>query len=219
MTTPQTIDELRTGFLDPPTGSAPMMRWWWFGPSVDRAEIDRELTVMAGAGLGGVEVAYVYPLGPDSEKLLSPQFLADLRYAADAAHELGLRFDLTLGSGWSFGGPHITAEHAARKLHWERREISPGPARIPVVAPWPGDEFVAAYLGSGSLQEPPEELSQLPVVDGSIEIPDGTGTRQVLLAYAQLTGQNVKRAAFGAEGPVLDHYSAAAARQHLRSGR
>ena len=122
---------------DPPAGSAPMMRWWWFGPSVDRAEIDRELTVMAGAGLGGVEVAYVYPLGPDSEEFVSPEFLADLRYAADAAHELGLRFDLTLGSGWSFGGPHITAEHAARKLHWERREISPGSARIPVVAPGP----------------------------------------------------------------------------------
>jgi hypothetical protein len=216
VTTQKTIDELRTGFRDPPTGSAPMMRWWWFGPSVDRAEIDRELTVMAGAGLGGVEVAYVYPLGPDSERLMSAPFLANLRYAADAARELGLRFDLTLGSGWSFGGPHITAEHAARKLHWERREISPGAVRIPIVAPWPGDELIAAYLGSGSLQEPPEELSQLPVVDGSIEIPDGTGTRQVLLAYIQLTGQNVKRAAFGAEGPVLDHYSADAARHHLR---
>ena len=216
MTTARTIDDLRAGFLDPPTSSAPMMRWWWFGPSVDRAEIDRELAVMAGAGLGGVEISYVYPLGPDSEAFMSSEFLADLRYAADAALGLGLRFDLTLGSGWSFGGPHITAEHAARKLHWDRREISPGSARIPVVASWPGDELVAAYLGSGSLQEPPEELSRLPVVDGSIEIPDGTGTRQVLLAYARLTGQNVKRAAFGAEGPVLDHYSAAAARQHLR---
>ena len=40
VTTQKTIDELRTGFQDPPTGSAPMMRWWWFGPSVDRAEID-----------------------------------------------------------------------------------------------------------------------------------------------------------------------------------
>ena len=211
-----TLEELRAGFGDPPNGSAPMMRWWWFGPSVDRAEIDRELAVMAGAGLGGVEVAYVYPLAPDSEEFLSPQFLADLRYAADAARELGLRFDLTLGSGWSFGGPHITAEHAARRLVWDRREISPGAASIPAIPPWPGDGLVAAYLGAGSLQEPPEELTQLVVVDGSIQIPDGTGTRQVLLAYAQLTGQNVKRAASGAEGPVLDHYSAAAARQHLR---
>ena len=35
----------------------------------------------------------------------------------------------------------------------------------------------------------------------------------MLLAYARLTGQNVKRAAAGAEGPVLDHYSAAATRR------
>jgi hypothetical protein len=33
------------------------MRWWWFGPSVTRAELERELTAMADAGLGGVEVA------------------------------------------------------------------------------------------------------------------------------------------------------------------
>ena len=39
----------------------------------------------------------------------------------------------------------------------------------------------------------------------------------VLLADARLTGQNVKRAAFGAEGPVLDHYCAAAAQAHLRA--
>jgi hypothetical protein len=209
------IDQLRSSFAEPPTGSAPMMRWWWFGPSVDRAEIDRELAVMAGAGLGGVEVAFVYPLSQQSERFLSAQSLADLRYAAEAARRHGLRFDLTLGSGWSFGGPHITAEHAARRLVWERREIIPGPMSIPVAAPWPGDELVAAYLGPGSLQEPPDQLSQLPVVDGFLEVPEGTGTRSVLLAYAQLTGQNVKRAANGAEGPVLDHYSAAAARRHL----
>ncbi len=193
-----------------------MMRWWWFGPSVEREELDRSLAVMAEAGIGGVEISYVYPLASDSERLLSPVFLADLRYAADAARALGLRFDLTLGSGWSFGGPHISARHAARRLHWDRREIGPGAVRIPVVAAWPGDELVAAYLGPGSLQEPPAELSLLTVADGSIEIPDGTGTRQVLLAYARLTGQNVKRAASGAEGPVLDHYSASAAREHLR---
>jgi hypothetical protein len=38
------------------------MRWWWFGPSVTRPELERELTAIADAGLGGVEVAYVYPL-------------------------------------------------------------------------------------------------------------------------------------------------------------
>ena len=193
-----------------------MLRWWWFGPSVNRDELTRELSAMAGAGFGGVEVAYVYPLGPATTAFMSDAFLADLRFAADRAHELGLRFDLTLGSGWSFGGPHITDELAARRLHWERSEISPGPLEIPVVSPWPGDQLVAAYIGAGSIQEQPESYHQLPVVDDMIKIPDGDGTRQVLLAYARRTGQNVKRAAVGSEGPVLDHYSAAAVKAHLR---
>ena len=141
--------------------------------------------------------------------------LADLRFAAERAHELGLRFYLTLGSGWSFGGPHISPELAARQLQWERREIGPGSLEVPVVSPWPGDELIAAYIGAGSLQEQPAEYERLPVVGGRLMIGAGTGPRVVLLAYARLTGQNVKRAAAGAEGPVLDHYSAAATRAHL----
>jgi alpha-L-rhamnosidase len=216
MCQPSRIDDLRSKFADPPASAAPMLRWWWFGPSVERDELSRELTAMAQAGFGGVEVAYVYPLGEATTEYLSDAFLADLRFAADRAHELGLRFDLTLGSGWSFGGPHITGELAARRLHWERREITPGSLEVPVVSPWPGDQLVAAYIGAGSSQEQPESYQQLPMTNGMIKIPDGNGTRHVLLAYARRTGQNVKRAAVGSEGLVLDHYSAAAAEAHLR---
>ena len=88
---------------------------------------------MAAAGIGGVEVAFVYPLGPATTEFGSAEFLADLRFAADRAHELGLRFDLTLGSGWSFGGPHISDALAARQLHWDRRAIGPGALDVPVV--------------------------------------------------------------------------------------
>ncbi len=211
------IDDLRSGFADPPRTASPLMRWWWFGPSVTRSELQRELTAMADAGLGGVEVAYVYPLGTATTELGSDAFLADLRFAAERAHELGLRFDLTLGSGWSFGGPHISTELAARQLHWVRREIGPGALEVPVVSPWPGDELVAAYVGAGSLQEQPDSYERLPIVDGALVIGAGTAPRVVLLAYARLTGQNVKRAAVGAEGPVLDHYSAAATEAHLQA--
>jgi hypothetical protein len=68
-----------------------MMRWWWFGPSVTRPELERELRAMADAGIGGVEVAYVYPLPPATIEFGSQGFLADLRFAAERAHELGLR--------------------------------------------------------------------------------------------------------------------------------
>lgn len=211
------IATLRDTFSNPPLDSRPMMRWWWFGPTVQRAELDRELQAIADAGFGGVEVSYVYPLEPAECDLLAPEFLAHLRFAADRAKELGLRFDLTLGSGWSFGGPHITPELAASKLHWERREIQPPALDVPVAAPWPGDQLVAAFIGGGSIQEPPQNCTELPIVDGLIKIPPGVGTRQVLLAYARPTGQNVKRAAAGAEGPVHDHYSAAAALRHIEA--
>ncbi len=194
-----------------------MMRWWWFGPEVSRAAIERDLTTMAAAGIGGVEVSYVYPLVEHPTRLGSAEFLADLTFAADVAEGLGLRFDVTLGSGWSFGGPHIGPEHAARRLRWERREIGPdGLVLDGGRSPWPGDELIGVYLGPGSLQEEPESYVSLPLAaDRSVVVPVGEGTRVLLTATAGLTGQNVKRAAAGAEGPVHDHYSAAAVRAHL----
>ncbi|SDT44491.1 glycosyl hydrolase [Microlunatus soli] len=208
------LTALRSGFAEPSPDSRVMMRWWWFGPDVTRAELDRELQVMAEAGIGGVEVSYVYPLSADSPELLGPEFLDHLRYAAERARDLGLRFDLTLGSGWSFGGPHIDADHAAKQLDWERREITGEPVDLPIRT-WPGDRLVAAYLGGGSAQEPPTDCVRLEIADDRLQIPRGSGPRQLLLAIERPTGQVVKRAAAGADGPVLDHYSASAARAHL----
>lgn len=214
MPTGPTLDELRTGWQTPPADSRPMMRWWWFGPDVDRRELDRELTAMAAAGIGGVEVAYVYPLGPDSPELLSDVFCDHLRYAAERARDLGLRFDLTLGSGWSFGGPHISTDMAAKKLCWDRREISGDAVQIPLRTGWPGDQVVAAFIGAGSVGEP-TRFAPLEINPGVLRIPSGSGPRQILVASVRPTGQVVKRAAAGADGPVLDHYSAAAARAHI----
>lgn len=189
-----------------------MMRWWWFGPSVERPELERQLRAMAAAGLGGVEVAFVYPMGPPTARFGSDEFLKDLGFAARTARDLGLRFDLTLGSGWSYGGGHIGPEHAARGLSWDRREIGAAAYDVPVVEAWPGDEFVAAFVGEGAA---PTAYEELVVSDGTIHVPAGQGPREVLIATSRLTGQNVKRAAAGAEGPVLDHYSEAAAEQHI----
>src|SRR3712207_6348153 len=87
-TPPMTLEALRAGFADPPRDTAPMMRWWWFGPSVTRPDLDRQLTAMAAAGLGGVEVAFVYPLAPATTTFGSAELLGDLRFAADRARAL-----------------------------------------------------------------------------------------------------------------------------------
>ena len=156
-------------------------------------QLERELTAMSDAGLGRVEVAYVYPLATATTEFGSAEFLADLRFAADRAHELGLRFDLTLGSGWSFGGPHISPELAAQQLHWDRREIGPGPLDVPAQASWPGEDLVVGYVGAGSLQEEPAEYQRLPVRDGQLIIEAGAGPRVVLLGYVWSIGRRLQK--------------------------
>ncbi|WP_232547264.1 glycosyl hydrolase [Propioniciclava soli] len=207
---------LRAGFADPPRAAAPMMRWWWFGPDITTEGVERDLTAMAEAGLGGAEIAFVYPMRVLEEEapFLSPRFLAALDHAVRFGAALGLRMDLTLGSGWSFGGPHITDDLAARTLVWERRLLPPGAHRVPVSPTFPGDDVVGGYVLP---LEGPATPVHLPVVDGHLDVPDTPGPRQLLLATTRRTGQNVKRAAAGAEGPVLDHYDAEAVRTHLRA--
>ncbi|MFC7374915.1 MULTISPECIES: glycosyl hydrolase [unclassified Brachybacterium] len=209
---PATVTQARESFERPDPAARPMMRWWWFGPDVEDAELDRELRAMAEAGLGGAEVAFVYPLRAGSDEFLSTTMLTHLRHAAETARELGLRLDVTLSSGWSYGGGHIGPEHASRRLHWERREISVAPLEVPVTTPWPGDQLVAAFVGHGI---PATDWQPLTLDGESLRIPAGNGPRTVLLAWSRVTGQHVKRSSAGAKGPVLDHLSAEATRHHL----
>src|SRR5690349_781453 len=96
----QTIADLRRGFLNPPDDARIMMRWWWFGPSQEKGELEREMRAMKAGGIGGFEVQPVYPMEVEGNyPYLSDRFLENLRFVAEKAKELGLRFDLTLGSG------------------------------------------------------------------------------------------------------------------------
>jgi hypothetical protein len=89
---------------------------------------------------------------------------------------------------------------------------------VPVVSPGgQATTWSPRTWAEGSLQEQPASYQRLPVVDDQLIIEVGNGPRVVLLGYTRFTGQNVKRAAAGAEGPVLDHYSAAATQAHLQA--
>lgn len=209
---PHTVQHVLDALAAPDPAARPMMRWWWFGPDLERGEIDRELAAMAAAGLGGAEVALVYPLRDGAPDYLSGEVLGHLRHAAERARELGLRLDVTLGSGWSYGGAHIGDEHAARHLHWERRDLGPAPLEVELRPSWPGDELVSVHLGEGL---PPSGWTRLRPEGTLLRLPAGRGPRTVLIARSRTTGQQVKRAAAGAEGPVVDHLDADAVRHHL----
>jgi hypothetical protein len=120
---PSNLNELRRGFERPPDDARIMVRWWWFGPAVTKPELEREMRMMKQGGIGGFEVQPTYPLELDNPAkgfrnlpYMSDEFLEMLRFTGEKAKELGLRMDLTLGSGWPFGGPHIPVALASPRL-------------------------------------------------------------------------------------------------------
>lgn len=221
------ISALQRHFRNPPEDSKIMVRWWWFGPAVTTEELDREMHAMKDAGIGGFEVQPVYPLTLDDPskglvnlRYLSPEFLAAVSSTARTARELGLRMDMTMGSGWPFGGPHITPELAAEDLQCLRFPIKEGVRTML----WPqgkeGQRFLAAFVasGDGNHFDASSARQVARQADGSIQLPPSpAGPRVLLLFMGGLTGQQVKRAAVGAEGNVLDHYSRAAIEKHLEA--
>src|SRR3954447_11937618 len=82
--------DLRSGFANPPDDARPMMRWWWFGPSVVKPELAREMRAMKNGGIGGFEVQPVYPLELDNPAkgiqnlpFLSDPFLDALKFTSE----------------------------------------------------------------------------------------------------------------------------------------
>src|SRR6201994_3742043 len=73
------FEKLQADFVHPPAGARPMMRWWWFGTAVEKPEIRRELEQMKADGIGGVDLAFVYPQVVDAPErgLVKEPFLSE----------------------------------------------------------------------------------------------------------------------------------------------
>ncbi|MBV8709523.1 MAG: glycoside hydrolase, partial [Acidobacteriaceae bacterium] len=203
------------------------MRWWWFGSAITRGELERELKAMKAAGIGGVEIQPVYPLELDDPQrsirnlpYLSDDFLEKVRFTSELARQLEMRVDVTLGSGWPYGGPHTPITEGAGRLRCDRINIPENETTMPVPAMENGEKLIAVFLANGERRqfsaEGVQRLTQ--VENGRVMLPPGLQRPHVLLFFiASRTGQQVKRAAVGAEGFVLDHYSRSAVEHHLTS--
>jgi hypothetical protein len=222
------LRDLQAAFRNPPADSRLMVRWWWFGSSVTKPEIEREIRAMKEGGIGGFEIQPVYPMSLDDPETgirnlpyLSDGFIDALRFASDKAHELGMRMDVTLGSGWPYGGPQIPVSQAAGKLRIVKTPVLPGQRSLPLPSVTAGEKLLAAFLANGDAQHIDvariRHLSLEPVRGGRLQLPgESAGPQTVLFFVASRTGQMVKRPALGAEGFVLDHFDHAAVASHLR---
>lgn len=221
------VNDLRKNFERPPDDARIMMRWWWFGPSVTKAEIERELRVMKEGGIGGVEVQPVYPLLPDDPKTghrnspyLSDEFLDMLKFAAQKSKELGMRFDLTLGSGWSFGGAKTPITEAAGQLRVERVKIEKNTKRLPVPSMIPAEKLLGIFYFRTSAKADTEYSFReaKDIRNGNVwfqeDLENGS---EVLFFISGKSGMQVKRPSFGAEGYVLNHLDKPSVDNYLKN--
>ena len=105
---------------EPTREMKPWVYNWWMGSAVDSAGLEYQCRELAEKGFGGFHVIPIYGAnGPDNryraqwKELLSPEWVGAWNIAAWKAETFGLGIDLTMGSGWCFGGPWIDKDHAA----------------------------------------------------------------------------------------------------------
>jgi hypothetical protein len=221
------LTKLREGFASPPMDARPMMRWWWFGPAVEPGELARELRTMKAGGIGGVEIQPVYPLQLDDPqkgfrnlKFLSPEFLKMVTFAANTGHELGMRVSMTLGSGWPYGGAWVPVTQSAGRLRVAAIAVPAGLHSVAVPSLENGETLLASFVASGTPENYDAEHARQveDIKDGRLQIRPDHGDPQVALFFiSSRTGQQVKRPAYGADGFVIDHFSAGAVQDHLKN--
>jgi hypothetical protein len=214
---PADLAALKQAFQHPPDDARIMMRWWWFGSAVETPELEREMRTMKEGGIGGFEVQPVYPLTLDDPQLglknlpyLSPEFLGALTFTGQKARELGMRMDLTLCSGWPYGGPHVPITQAAGRLRVDRVPVAAnsGGVKAPRIAE--GEKLLAVFVGSGRDYRPIDVM-----MGDTLVLPADFREGTALFFISSRTRMMVKRAAVGAEGFVLDHYDRSAIDAHL----
>lgn len=174
-----------------------------------------DLEAIKAAGFSGVQMFFgnrggAWP-GVEQMRVLSPRWDSFVRYSAEQAHRLGLRFTLQNCPGWAMaGGPWITPDKAMRHLTSSRVTVEGG--EVDVTLPMPSstaeewrdyrDLFVLAFhtpegdsADGGELiprSISPVALGTLPKTDAvhphvfEIEMPDAATVRSVEFSSVQL---------------------------------
>lgn len=198
----------------------PFTRWWWMGSAVDTLNLKQNLIDLHNVGIGGVEIAPIYGVRgeePNFIDYLSPKWMDMLDYTIRTADSLGMQVDLTLGTGWPYGGPQVTPEYAATKLIAQTYKVKRGvvfsediqvkdlkekqPATL---------KYLLAYGNKGGYTD----LTPL-LKENSIKWKAKKEDYTIYAVFEGKTGQEVKRAAPGGSGFTLDHYSTNALKAYV----
>jgi hypothetical protein len=193
--------------------SKPWTRWWWMGSDVDSINLAYNLETLAKAGIGGVEITPIYGVkGRENSYIqyLSPRWMNMLGFTKSEAGRLNIGVDMNTGTGWPFGGPEITIEDAATKAIFQHYTILGGKTlQEPIIVNDARQKEFAylskliAYSPTGEKIDITDKVSSNGLLNWTA--PQGNNYKLIALFMGK-TLQQVKRAAPGGEGYVLNHF-------------
>ena len=209
--------------------SKPGSRWWWLGSAVDRENLRRNMQEYASRGIGALEITPIYGVkGNEAHNIefLSPQWMEMLRFVEEEGKRLGIRIDMNFGTGWPFGGPTTPLEEATCKVTWKADTLDVTARgeqlRLDVRIPGQDERYstlqrVLAYPldARGNRHGKYVNLTDQ-VADGTLAWTPRKGRWLVLVQYCTRTLEDVKRAAPGGEGWVIDHFDPVAVAHYIQ---
>ena len=188
--------------------SKPWAYWWWPGSAVTETGITHNLEAFSKAGFGGLHIIPIYGAKGYEAKFqpyLSDGWQQKFSFVLKEAKRLHLGIDMTLGTGWPLGGPQIRKQDAAKSYKIEEISIAAGQKWLV-----PKDVIAASVFINKVFAE---EL----VTAKKSSFQAGAEGAQVYVFFENLTNQQVKRAAPGGEGLVMDHFSLSAFEHYRES--
>jgi hypothetical protein len=191
----------------------PWTRWWWMGNAVDEKNLGEELARYHAAGIGGVEVTPIYGAdGWESKYIdyLSPKWMSLLDYTITTATKLGMKVDMTQGTGWCFGGPTVSPQDANAVIVPNQFTVSQGASPSQTFDPKTTQALVA-FSSDGKAVDLTDKIT----ADGHVNWTADDGTYDLYQITQKPSGQQVKRAAPGGAGPMLNPFYTDAIKRYL----
>ncbi|MGV8827272.1 MAG: alpha-L-rhamnosidase [Breznakibacter sp.] len=206
----------------PPVDSCmkPASRWWWMGSAVDKDNLAFNISEYAAKGMGGLEITPIYGVQDNDHNdipFLSDRWMEMYDHTVSEAAKYGMKIDMNTGTGWPFGGPHVTMSDAATKVLFEKFQLQGGEMlNADVVVSDPKQKTVATFSKLMAFSDGGERLDLTSkVVDNKLDWEAPAGRWNLIAVFNGKTFQKVKRAAPGGEGYVMDHFSKTAVNNYL----
>ena len=205
------------------------LRWWWPGSAVDQKNIQWLMRQYSDAGIGSVEITPIYGVqgnAANAINFLSPEWMTMLGTVESEGEKDNILVDMNTGTGWPFGGPLVPIEEAACKVLFVVDtivvdQVTENPYTIDLSIK---DEKEKPYAKLKHVMAHPIQVQSYKgrcvevtgnMKDGQLEMLRLPGTWLIIAQYESRTRQQVKRAAPGGAGYVIDHFDKNAVKHYL----